>query len=336
MRHALVTAAALVASWACTSSETLYFGEESGAGGAASSHGGTASMGGFANTGATGGRIASGGAASGGSTSNATGGVQSSATGGIASSDGGSATGGAVSASVLDRASVILYYETNGSSSRTNQIFAKMFLENRSPDPLPLASVAVRYWMTAAGRSLNPVCDYAGGNIQGTTERWVDQSEPSYVEITFAGKSISVSDELGVAEFQMRIDAGNDGAFDQGDDWSWEPAYGSRAPHDRVTVYLAQKLIWGCEPSGKCAFGNGSVGGAGGESGAAGAGGNGGVETGGSTAGGSTAGGSAGATSGGEAATGGEPPTSGGTTSAGAGGDGPRPSAGDGGQSAQP
>jgi hypothetical protein len=305
--------------WACATSE-IPETESATGGGSAGGRGGTSSTsGGFRPTGGTGtggvfggssgGSLGSGGLINGGASS---GGASSGASSGGTTNVGGGGTGGGVPGSVLERASVILYYETNEANATSNKIHMRLFLENKSVDPLPLASVAIRYWMTSEVLPPKLHNYYAGQSIQGETQTFVEDGADSYVELTFTGNTVTRGADLNSSEMQLDLDGGS---YDQSDDWSWQPAYTTRQPHDKVTVYLADKLIWGCEPSGSCAGDGAGGAGGGGAGGGAGAGGE---STGGAAgaptttggAGGSDGGSSAGG-AGGEEATGGTAATGG-------------------------
>lgn len=261
-RNVWVTASSGLVLWACATTKEVPT-EGANGGGLAGRGGNVSASGGVPAGGVFGG--SRGGASSGGA--NPSGGrINSGGTGDL----GGAGSGG-VPASVLERASVILHYETNQASASTNKIHMRLFLENKSVDPLPLASVAIRYWMTSEVSPPTLHNYYSGPSIQGQTQTFVEEGADSYVELTFTGSAVARGVDLNSSEMQLDVDGGN---YDQSDDWSWEPAYSTRAPHDKLTVYLATKLIWGCEPSGACASdGAGGAGGAGGAAGSGGAGG---------------------------------------------------------------
>ena len=217
-----------------------------GKAGSSSAFGGTNSKGGSGGTTsmADGGEepVAEGGEGTGGSAGS------SSGSGGKA---GGGGSGGMVGVppDVLANASVVLHYQTDKATADTQVIFMKMFIENKSDDPLPMASVKVRYWFTSEAASPQLKTFYMGGNIAGQTNAFVLDAARSHVLITFSGNSVAKGAELNASEFQLQIEGG---AQNQSNDWSWQPAYSNRMPHDKITVYLMDKLIWGCEPNGPC------------------------------------------------------------------------------------
>jgi hypothetical protein len=178
-------------------------------------------------------------------------------TGGSAGSSGGGGKAGAggsggmvgVPPDVLANASVVLHYQTDKATADTQVIFMKMFIENKSDDPLLMASVKVRYWFTSEAASPMLKTFHQGANITGQTNSFVLDAGNSHVLTTFSGNTIAKGADLNASEFQLQIEGG---AQNQSNDFSWQPAFSARMPHDKITVYLADKLIWGCEPSGAC------------------------------------------------------------------------------------
>jgi hypothetical protein len=251
--------------------------EEEPEGSGGSSSGATSKAGNTAKTGtsnAFGGTASKGG--SGGKTTMTEGGEAPAeggeGTGGSAgSSAGGTAGGGGmggmigVPPDVLANASVVLHYLCQETAVNSSKIFMKLFIENKSDDPLPMANVKVRYWFTSEAASPQVTAPYDGGNIEGLTNTFVLDADNSHVLITFSGNDILKGADLNANEFQLQIEGG---AQNQSNDWSFQAAYTARMPHDKITVYLDDELIWGCEPSNTCA---GDGGGGGGVTGAGGA-----------------------------------------------------------------
>jgi hypothetical protein len=193
-----------------------------------------------------------------------TGGSAGSGAGGTA---GGGGSGGMVGVppDVLERADVVLRSSTNEANASTSKIFAFMFLVNQSDDPLLLASVKVRYWFTSEAASPQLGAFHKGTNIASQTNTFVLDAARSHVLITFGGNSIAKGDEINKNEFQLQIEGG---AQNQSNDWSFAPGYlnhDGHMPNDKITVYLGDKLIWGCEPvPGPCFDDEPGAGGAGG------------------------------------------------------------------------
>lgn len=248
---------------------------------------------------------AQGGAANGAAGARASGGTVSKGAGGnVASARGGSfgaggasylSTGGTSTAvpsapAIPERANVVLHHQSDVTDATTNRITMRLFIENRSVDVLPLAEVSVRYWMTSEVPAPYLHSYFAGPSVRGQTLGFVDAGAASHIEVRFAGGVVTRGEDLNQSAVDIQIEGGT---FVQSNDYSFSPGDTKRRPNDRITVYLAGSLIWGCEPRGACP---GSIKGASGEGGAGGEDGTGGVvgESGAGGTGGGGAGGEAG------------------------------------------
>lgn len=230
----------------------------SGSGGKAGTAGSTAADGGDSSSAGT--SVGTSGKAGGG-----TAGVSSAGVGGGGS--GGSSTS-MVPADVLARAKAIVYYQTQHTSAMDKTIQMKLFVKNQSPDPLPMDHVKIRYWLTAeVATELHQY--YTGPSCPNPKAVFVDAAADSNVTMTFGGGSIAMGSDMNASEVQLEI-TNNSSPFNQADDFSWNPADSAATPNDKITLYLDDKLIWGCEPSGAC-FDDGAGTGSGGAAGAGGA-----------------------------------------------------------------
>lgn len=226
-------------------------------GGTGSAFGGTSSTAGAAGTKAGGG---SSGAGGNGGTAGA---------GGVAGASGSAGAGGtaAIPPDVLARASAVVYYQTSHATAMDKTIQMKLFITNQSADPLPMAHVKIRYWFTAeVTTELHQY--YTGPQVKMPQAMFVSDGANSHVLLTFGGGSIVKGGDMNASEIQLEID-NNTSPFNQADDFSWAPADVAATPNDKITLYLDDTLIWGCEPSGKC-FDDGAGGQGAGGQGAAG------------------------------------------------------------------
>ncbi len=232
-----------------------------GTAGSASAFGGTTGTSGASTGGKTG---TAGTAAQGGE---GTGGVAGTSAGG----KGGAGGTGGVPPDVLENADVIVYYQTTHATPSDKTIQMKLNLVNQSADALPLASVKIRYWCTA---EVTPTLHqyYVGPAIQGNAAAYVSDGANSHILLTFTGKTLAKGADMNSSEIQLEASSSTT-AFDQADDFSWAPTAKTATPNDKVTLYLDDVLVWGCEPSGKCAKDDTGAGGAGGAGGADNAGG---------------------------------------------------------------
>jgi hypothetical protein len=213
-----------------------------GKGGAPSSEGGeggSASVGGRAGSPST----AGAGGASGGTAGSGSGGVTT------------------LPPDVLARASAVVYYETSHTMAADAAIQMKLYVVNQGPDPLPVANLALRYWFTA---EIAPELHqyFHGAAYSDDSASFVDAGADSHVLMTFSGSgTLSKGQDRNLSEVQLEITS-NSAKFDQSDDFSWAPSSTSSQPNPKLSLYLDDQLIWGCEPSGAC-FDDGT-GGAGG------------------------------------------------------------------------
>lgn len=216
--------------------------------GATSAFGGTASMGGTGGSGTAGTKTTGGdsattaGAAAGGKAG--AGGASGSASGGA----GGTAT--TIPPEVLARAQAIVLYQTAHATAMDGTIQMKLFIQNQSADPLPMANVKIRYWFTAeVATELHQY--YTGAEAKTPKAVFVNDGANSHALLTFGGGSVVKGGDINATEIQLEI-SNNTGKFNQADDFSWQPTSSTSKANDKVTLYLDDTLIWGCEPGGKC------------------------------------------------------------------------------------
>jgi hypothetical protein len=194
-----------------------------------------------------GGKSATGGAGTG--TTDGEGGDESAAGGSPGDATGGSAM---VPPDVAMRASAVVYYQTAVTAASVSRIEMKLNLKNKSADPLPMTNVSIRYWLTAEA---TPAVHnyYAGPSVTPVKTVFVDAGAESYALMTFVGAGTIAQQEtdLNKSEIQLVLDSPT-GAFTQTNDFSWDPSAASSQPNPKITMYLGEELIWGCEPSGKC------------------------------------------------------------------------------------
>lgn len=187
---------------------------------------------------------------------------------------GGSSAGGSggtsttVPPDVLARAQAIVYYETTHATASDKIIQMKLYVVNQSADPLPMKNVKIRYWFTAeVAPTLHQY--FTGSEASMPNAAFKDMGADSHVLMTFGGGSIVKGGDKNKSEVQLEISS-NTTAFDQANDYSWKPTSLTSAPNDKITLYLDDQLIWGCEPGGQC-FGEGAGGAGAGGQGAGGA-----------------------------------------------------------------
>lgn len=216
--------------------------------GNSSSFGGTSSTGGAS----TGGKGGTAGNTSQGGANAGTGG------GGGTAGAGGTST---IPPEVLERARAVVHYTCNATAASTNQIQMSLQIENKSTDALPMADVTIRYWLTAeATPELHQY--YVHASLMSPKAQFVSDGENSHVVMSFGGGSIPANNKLSESEVQLAA-ANNATKFDQSNDFSFDETATTSKPNREITLYLQDKLIWGCEPSGVCSEDDTGAGGAG-------------------------------------------------------------------------
>jgi len=203
-------------------------------------------------------------------------------------------SGSTVPPDVIANARVIVDYKTEHATASDKTIQMLLHVINQSDNPLPMMNVKIRYWFTAeATPTLHQY--YTGDDVRPPFAKFVDDGENTHVLMTFGGGVIKKGDDISRSEIQLVIE-NNTTAFNQADDFSWQPTSTTSTPNGKITLYLDDNLVWGCEPSGTCAENGTGMGGAGaggagpGGAGAGGAG-AGGVDSSGAGVGGQGAGG---------------------------------------------
>ena len=225
-------------------------GATSKAGSTSSAFGGTSAMGGSGGSGTAGTKTTGGDSAT--TAGTAAGGKAGAGTGG-ASGSAGTGAGGTttmIPPDVLARAHAVVLYQTAHATAMDGTIQMKLFIQNQSADPLPMANVKIRYWFTAeVATELHQY--YTGPQAKTPKAVFVSDGANSNALMTFGGGSIVKGGDLNASEIQLEI-SNNSGKFNQADDFSWQPTSATSTANDKITLYLDDTLIWGCEPSGKC------------------------------------------------------------------------------------
>ncbi len=223
-------------------------GATSKAGSTSNAFGGTASMGGTGGSGTAGTKTTGGD--SGTTAGTAAGGKAGAGSAGASGSAGAGGTATVIPPDVLARAHAIVLYQTAHATAMDGTIQMKLFIQNQAADPLPMANVKIRYWFTAeVATDLHQY--YTGPEAKTPKAVFVNDGANSNALLTFGGGSIVKGGDINASEIQLEI-SNNSGKFNQADDFSWQPTSATSTANDKITLYLDDTLIWGCEPSGKC------------------------------------------------------------------------------------
>jgi len=219
-------------------------GVESGAGGAGSSVG----SGGASNSsGTVTSSNASSSNASSVSASSATASSVSSSSASSASSSSSTGAGGAppVGLRIQYKAADVL--ATNG------EIKPHFNIVNGTTTSVPLAELTIRYYYSIEPNGSQTEvfhCDYAlvgCSKVNGTFVPTTGAGTDHYMEVAFTGTDMLAPGQQS-GEVQTRYNKSDYGAYDETNDYSFDPTKTALTDWDRVTLYQNGTLVWGVEP----------------------------------------------------------------------------------------
>jgi len=116
-----------------------------------------------------------------------------------------------------------------------------------------LDGLSIRYYYTIEPNGSQTEvfhCDYAKigcAMLNGTFKTTSGVNADHYLEVTFTGGlMIAAGDSTG--EIQARYNKSDYGAYDETNDYSFDPTKTAFATWDKVTLYSNGTLIWGTQP----------------------------------------------------------------------------------------
>jgi hypothetical protein len=192
----------------------------------------------------TGGATASSSSAGTGGTGTGGAGTGGAGTGGTGT--GGSGAGGAPPTGLR------LQYKANDTNPTDNQMKPVFQIMNDGTSSVPLTELTIRYWYTLDGGTMSVFyCDYATvgcGNITGSFVMATGMNADQYILVGFSGGAGSISPVGNSGEIQTRIQRSNFTAYNESNDYSFDPTKTSFTDWTKVTLYRNGSLVWGTEP----------------------------------------------------------------------------------------
>jgi endo-1,4-beta-xylanase len=138
-----------------------------------------------------------------------------------------------------------IQYMCGETSPSASQIKPQINIINGTDDGYVLSDLTVRYYYTKEGSAGQEFSvDYAvvgSSNVTGTFH-------DGYCEIGFTSGAGPLDAKTQTSQIQIRINNSDWTAFDQSDDYSFDPSYSSFAVYDRITLYHNGTLVWGTPP----------------------------------------------------------------------------------------
>lgn len=153
---------------------------------------------------------------------------------------------------------VVVYYVVSNTTDM-GPIRCTMSVLNQIPSQrLPLTEVTLRYWYDNDGFTTpifqnhhnGPAAAASGDDADKPVFTVGTDGDFTYVEISMpTGADIPHPDFNYETATEIQFEISGD-AYDQTNDWSFNPALTARAPNPRITAYRRGVLIWGEEPDG--------------------------------------------------------------------------------------
>ncbi|MED4958069.1 cellulose binding domain-containing protein, partial [Paenibacillus macerans] len=149
---------------------------------------------------------------------------------------------------------LVLQYKAGDTNAGDNQMKPLFRIVNNGTDAVPLSELTIRYWYTVDGDKEQTFhCDWAqigGGNLSGKTVKMAEAKEnaDSYVEISFNAGAGSLAPGSDSGEIQTRINKNDWSAYNEANDYSFDPAKTAYTDWDHVALYQNGSLVWGIEP----------------------------------------------------------------------------------------
>jgi endoglucanase len=150
-------------------------------------------------------------------------------------------------------AAVSVLYKNMETSLNTNTLRPWLQVINNGSSPIDLADITIRYWYTrdtAAGQVY--VCDFAQVGTVNITGAFTTISPrngaDTCLELGFLPGAGTLAPGAQTGEIQLRIHKSDWSYYDQMDDYSFDPFWGSFGENLKITGYYNGSLIFGTEP----------------------------------------------------------------------------------------
>lgn len=147
---------------------------------------------------------------------------------------------------------LVIQYRAADTDAANNQMKPHFNIKNNGTTSVNLSDLKIRYYFTKEGTaSVNRWIDWANigaANISTSVGEVSGTNTDHYVELTFSSAAGSIAPGGQSGEIQLRVHKDDWSNWDEGNDYSYDPAKVSYADWNKVTLYRNGSLVWGIEP----------------------------------------------------------------------------------------
>jgi chitodextrinase len=152
-------------------------------------------------------------------------------------------------------ANLRVQYRAADTNATDNQMKPHLNIVNGGTTAIPMSELTVRYWYTNDGNQPQVYnCDFASRGCSNISASFVSIPAVTganiYLQLSFSAGAGSLAAGQQSGEIQNRLNNQNFSAYNEANDYSFDPTKTAFADWTRVTLYRNGTLVWGTEPIG--------------------------------------------------------------------------------------
>jgi hypothetical protein len=159
--------------------------------------------------------------------------------------------GGVEPALVASATALQVWSQNAGGQPQGNTLSTYLQLRNVGNQAIAYQDLTLRYWFSPEGTTkLNGFVDYAQLGNKNVSITFGKAGTETYAELRFSAALGSLVPLSNTGNVQYRIAKDDWSAFNQPNDFSYQPASRMLAENNHITVYQQDQLVYGQEPAG--------------------------------------------------------------------------------------